>query len=102
VDWLMKLPEEMNQQVHQELYRQHAEEPMKYVSFAEREGIEKGVLKSLRAVMEAKFGSEGLALVERLGETTDLARLDALTRAAAVAQSVEEVRGQFETSNGNA
>jgi hypothetical protein len=44
IDWLMVLPKEMNQQVHQELYRQHAEEPMKYVSFAEREGIEKGMV----------------------------------------------------------
>jgi hypothetical protein len=40
----MKLPSEMNQQVHQELYRQHTEEPMKYVSFAEQQGIEKGAL----------------------------------------------------------
>ena len=61
IDWLMKLPEEMNRQVHEDLFRQHAEEPMKYVSYAERLGIEKGIeqgevlraRKSLRSVLEA-------------------------------------------------
>src|SRR5262249_44650612 len=92
IDWLMKLPEEMNQQVHQELYRQHVEEPMKYVSFAERQGIEKGARKSLESVLDAKFGAEGKALIERLAETTDLDRLDSLTRAAAVARSLDDIR----------
>ncbi len=72
---------------------------------AEREGIKKGIeegaFKGLRAVMEAKFGAEGLALVERLVESMDLARLDALTRAAALARSVEDIRAQFGTPNGH-
>jgi hypothetical protein len=104
IDWLMKLPEEMDRQVHQELYRQHTEEPMKYVSFAERSGIEQGEIKrartSLKSVLEAKFGAEGLALFERLGEITDLDRLDALTRAAAVALSPDQIRDLFEPPNG--
>jgi hypothetical protein len=45
IDYLMRLPEEMNKQVHEQLFRQHTEEPMKYVSFAERQGIEKGFEK---------------------------------------------------------
>jgi hypothetical protein len=108
IDWIMKLPEDMNRQVHAELYRKHTEEPMKYVSFAERQGIEKGIekgiergaRKALETVMEAKFGPEGKALVQRLGESTDLARLDALTRAAALALSLDDVRRDFEAPNG--
>jgi hypothetical protein len=44
IDWLMKLPAELNEQVYETLVRQHTEEPMKYVSFAEQKGIEKGEL----------------------------------------------------------
>ena len=77
---------------------------MKYVSYAERQGLEKGIeqgaKKSLRTVLEAKFGAEGTALMERLGETSDLDRLDSLTRAAAVAASLEDIRGLFEAPNG--
>jgi hypothetical protein len=106
IDFLMKLPEEMNQQVHQELYRQHAEEPMKYVSFAERQGIEKGekqeARKNLRAVMNAKFGADGIALVDALGEGADLARLESLLTAAALARSFDDIRADFESTNGSA
>jgi hypothetical protein len=82
---------------------------MKYVSFAERQGIEKGIekgekrraRKSLETVMEAKFGPEGKALVQRPDESTDLDRLDALTRAAALALSLDDVRRDFEAPSGN-
>jgi hypothetical protein len=83
------------------LLLQHTEEPMKYVSFAERQGIEKGALQGLRSVLEAKFGAEGVALLERLGEISDLVRLDTLTREAALARSLDEIRGRFENSNGD-
>jgi hypothetical protein len=106
MDWLMKLPPEMNQQVHQELSRQHTEEPMKYVSFAEQQGIEKGEMqgarKTLEAIMAAKFGEEGKALVQSLGEHTDLARLNALSCAAALTSSLDDLRAGFETPNGHA
>jgi hypothetical protein len=81
--------------------RQHAEKPMKYVSFAERQGELQEARKNLAAVMAAKFGAEGTALVQRLGETTTLARLEGLLCAAALARSLEDVRAQFETPNGN-
>jgi hypothetical protein len=38
--------------------------------------------------------------VGRLAESTDLDRLDALTRAAAVARSLDDIRALFEASNG--
>ena len=74
---------------------------MKYVSFAERQGIKKGARKILEAAMEAKFGAEGKALVQRLYQSTDLARLEALARAAALAGSLDEARSHFEGPNGN-
>jgi hypothetical protein len=51
----MKLPAELNEQVYETLVRQHTEEPMKYVSFAEQKGIEKG-------------REEGIAKGELLGQ----------------------------------
>jgi hypothetical protein len=59
IDRLMKLPDELNRKVLETLYRQHTEEPMKYISFAERMGMEKGREKGLE---------EGLAKGELLGQ----------------------------------
>jgi hypothetical protein len=57
--------------------------------------------KTLRTVMKAKFGDEGTALVDSLGEGADQARLESLLTAAAVALTLDEVRGHFHLSNGN-
>lgn len=43
IDYLMKLPEDMDREVHAEVLQQHTGDVMKYVSFAERQGIEKGI-----------------------------------------------------------
>jgi hypothetical protein len=45
IDWLMKLPAEMNRSVVRTVFQQQTEESMKYVSFAEQMGIEKGIEK---------------------------------------------------------
>jgi hypothetical protein len=43
IDWLMNLPAEMNRTVVTTVFQQQTEEGMKYVSFAEQMGIEKGI-----------------------------------------------------------
>jgi hypothetical protein len=75
---------------------------MKYVSFAERQGELQEARKNLLAVMKAKFGDEGIALVDSLGEGADQARLESLLTAAALALTLDEVRGRFHPSNGTA
>jgi hypothetical protein len=97
IDWIMTLPEEMNRQVHEQVYRKHMEDPMKYVSFAEREGTRKG----LRALMKAKFGEEGAALVDSLPEGIDQPQMIDLTTAAGMKSDLEEIRLLFHSTNGN-
>ncbi len=41
IDWLMKLPAELNEAV----YQQQREKGMKYISYAEQKGIEQGIEK---------------------------------------------------------
>lgn len=80
---------------------------MTYISYAERKGMEKGLEKGLeqgraegirlglRAIVETKFGAAGVALVDQLPETTDVAKLDGLTRAAAKATTLDDLRPLF-------
>ena len=63
---------------------------MKYVSYAERTGAGRGAKHSLRVLMKAKFGEEGAALVDSLGEGIDFPRFDDLITAAAVNASVAD------------
>jgi hypothetical protein len=84
------------------------ENSMNYISYAEREGIRKGVLKGefqeakkiLLAVMHAKFGPEAVALVYSLGERGSQDRMESLIVAAALAPTLESVRIQFDSSHG--
>jgi hypothetical protein len=107
IDWILPLPPDRERQVFQKLKGEH---PMTYISFAERYGREQGIeqgevqgaRKTLEAIMTAKFGAEGTALVQRLGQTADLARLNELSCAAALAISLDDVRALFENHNGNA
>jgi hypothetical protein len=103
IDWLMRLPEEMDRQVHQQVQATLPEGTMSYISFAERQGIEKGIeqgeraglLRGLRALLEARFGPEGAALVDRLGEQPEPGRIESLTRVASTVRTLDELRPHF-------
>ncbi len=101
IDWIMTLPEEMNREVHEQVYRQHTEDPMKYVSYAERTGAVRGAKHILRTMMKAKFGEEGAALVDSLSEGIDYPQLETLTTEAVLKNDLKDLRPLFHSGNGN-
>jgi hypothetical protein len=80
LDWLLRLPREREQAVRQELERLDREESMSLVSFIERQGIEKGILRTLGLYLTAKFGNEALAWLPSADQVSDEAQMAELCK----------------------
>ncbi len=120
IDWILPLPADREQQVFQ---RMQGVNPMSFITYAERRGMEKGIekgreegmekgiekgreegkeegertalLRTLRAGLKAKFGEEGEALLTQLPEQTSIARLDELSVHVIVATTIDSLRPLF-------
>ena len=68
IDWMMRLPEELEQQLWQEIEILEENEKMQYVTSVERIGIAKGRQKGL---LEGEAEMLGLVLNHRFGELSD-------------------------------
>jgi hypothetical protein len=85
LDWLLDLPAGLERRVSEKLAQYDRERQMPFVTSFERVGMEKGLHKGIEAVLDIKFGAEGLALLSAVGERTadELSvLLDAIKRAA--------------------
>ena len=104
IDWMMNLPEPMEQQFQQELFRFEEEKRMAYVTSIERMGQEKGrqeglqegrrqgLLTGIQVSLEQKFGPEGLQLLPEIRGLKDMELFQAVHRAIWTATTVDEVR----------
>src|SRR5206468_2797412 len=86
VDWLLKLPKELEARFLRQVYEFEQQKIMPYITSAEEFGIEKGQLMNCRenvlALLEARFGAVPSSIRERVNAETDLARLKAWHRLA--------------------
>lgn len=80
IDWLLRLPDELEAQVWEQIKPFEAERRIK------------GLIASLTLALELKFGSEGLALIPELRQIADPARLEAVLGSLKTAVSLAEVR----------
>jgi hypothetical protein len=108
VDWIMDLPEDLENAFRTDVFRYEAQKHMPYLSSIERlarkeglqqgleQGLEQGRAEELREViavtLEAKFGKAGRKLLPKIGALPDLAALRALWRALSTATTLDEVR----------
>ncbi len=100
VDWLVKLPEELEARFLQDVYKLEQQKIMPYVTSAERFGIEKGIEKGqliayrehILELLEARFGAAPGAVRERVNAETDLAQLRGWHRLAGTCSKLEEFR----------
>ena len=115
LDWLLKLPDELEQRFQAELEAYEASMSTPYITTLERRGIEKGIERgiergiskgiekgkalqaqiSLLTILEARFGSLPTQLRERIEAMEDLTDLETLLKAAATAASLAVFQRDF-------
>ncbi len=96
LDWMLQLPEGLEEQFRQDMERFEEEQRMPYVTSIERLALKKGraegMVDTIAVVLEAKFGAAGKRLVPRVRALGDVERLRALTRTLLSAASLDEVK----------
>jgi hypothetical protein len=98
IDWIMVLPEDLDQRFEDELAHFEEEKRMTYVTSIERRalkrGLEQGALQSSRedllAILAARFGAIPESLQKAIAAIDDLMRLKTLLPNAATVSSLSE------------
>jgi hypothetical protein len=100
LDWFLQLPQERERALRQELERLDKEDNVPYLSFIERDALERGTekgrlegrLETLRMYVTAKFGEEALGWLSAAQEMSDEGQLMQLCASVFQADSAEKVR----------
>jgi hypothetical protein len=82
IDWVMSLPEELEQDFWREVTQLQEDRRMPYITSIERIGIKKGIKQGLLEAIELglrlKFGDEGLEILPEISEIEDVEQLKAI------------------------
>ena len=94
----MRLPEELERSFWQEVTQYEEEKKMPYITIGERIGLQKGIqqglqqglLSGIKAILEVKFGSDGLTILPEIAQIEDV---DVTEK---VMELIENVRNSFD------
>jgi hypothetical protein len=93
IDWELQLPQNMERELIEIVEKEDEEMGKRYVTSWERMGIERGVLKTLRAniieVLGIRFGAPPAEIVEIIGSIDDSEMLQELHRQAVQCESLD-------------
>jgi hypothetical protein len=92
IDWIMDLPEPLEELFLQEITQYQKEKRMPFIDIATRVGMEQGLLKGIEVSLEVKFGAEGLKLMPELRELQDHELLLTVLEAIRTADNPDELR----------
>jgi len=92
IDWLMRLPEELENEFWQEIRQYEEVKRMPYITSVERRAIRKGLEEAIELGLDLKFGKEGLNLMSEIQEITDIKILKAIRSGIKPAKSLDELR----------
>lgn len=100
IDWVMSLPEELEQDFWQEVIHLEEERRMPYITSVERIGIQKGRVQGMREGLLAgielglnlKFGTEGLELLPEISYIEDVEQLRAILTGLKTVNTLSELR----------
>ncbi|HEV3257371.1 MAG TPA: hypothetical protein VG013_10860, partial [Gemmataceae bacterium] len=108
IDWMLALPEELEESFHEEIHRFEEERRMPYVTSFERlamkkglqeglqkgreEGLVQGLQEGMAVALEGRFGAAGVRLMRKVRAVREVERLRALAKALKSAKTLDEVR----------
>jgi hypothetical protein len=101
IDWVMSLPEELEQDFWREVIQLQEDRRMPYITSIERIGIKKGIKQGLLEAIELglrlKFGDEGLEILPEISEIEDVEQLRAILRGLlTTVNTLEELRQLYQ------
>jgi hypothetical protein len=91
IDWIMTLPEELDQDFQNEFHAYEKDQAVEYVTSFERFGIKKGLLESIALDLKIKFGAPGRKLLP-LAEKLPIDELRKFMKFVKRAETLDEVR----------
>ncbi len=111
IEWLMELPEELEEQLYQEIKEQE-DETMSLLTIAEKKGLEQGLQqglqqgiqqgviqglqKAIQTALEIKFGTEVWAIFNtEIEDIKSVEMLEKVLREANLATSLEDFKSRF-------
>jgi hypothetical protein len=112
IDWVMQLPQELEDEFWQEMQEYEEENRMPYISTIERmaikrgmekgieQGIEKGMVQGLltgiKLGLKLKFGNEGLKLMSEISEINDVDLIKAIYTEIETAKTLDDLRRVYQ------
>lgn len=92
IDWMMDLPEPLEDRFWEDITQYAEEKQMPFVTTPERIGMRKGLTQGIEVALEVKFGEEGLRLMPEVRQLHDEAKLEAVLKAIRTAASPDDLR----------
>jgi hypothetical protein len=108
IDWMMDLPEELEEQFHQDISQFEEEKTMPFVTYAERRGMAQGIAQGIKrgeikglwqAIalgLDLRFGKAGLKLLPSIRGIDDVKVLRILIRTIKKAKTLDEIRNRLD------
>src|SRR5438876_655395 len=91
IDWMMDLPDELEEQFHRDMSQFEEEKKMPFVTYAERRGIKRGLIEGIEFGLDLKFGQAGHKLFPKIRAVEDVELLRALKRTIKKAKTLDEI-----------
>jgi hypothetical protein len=92
IDWLMELPPPLATVFRQEIEKIQEEKRMPYLTSIERYGRRCGMCRGIEAMLQMRFGMEGLKLMPEIREIQEEETLEAILQSLGAGASLEDVR----------
>ncbi|MFN2266962.1 MAG: cytosolic protein [Desulfonatronovibrio sp.] len=103
LDWLIRLPDNLEAKIFEDIRQIEEERQMQYVTSIERiaqkkgmseglqQGMQEGILEGIEDLMEIKFGEDSLRLIPAIGKIKDVERLREIRRIIKQSKTLDEV-----------
>ena len=103
IDWMMKLPDDMEKVFWEEIQQYEEDKHMPYVASVEKIGYQRGMLsgrlegkleglrEGIELALQIKFGNHSLRLIPRLRAISDNTRLDMIKETLKTAIDIKEI-----------